>query len=262
MDKFDQEVLSEWSLTYDDLLVLSIYPATVLLGQIVNALGSVPPSYFSSKRNFFNIIFIKRAWLWVTVLAGFKLYEVYNTFRKGKSHALAPYIFALRYFFSTFWWFIFSQWFFGRPLMDRVFVLTGGSCQPGDAFSIASHEVLTSQLASVSSYQCKSMGHNWEGGSDPSGHMFIIAHGSLYLWFEIFLPAMESPHTNPGKRVGLLGKLTGFTLVVFWWMLLMTNIYDFHSFTERLAGLVWGYIEVLAVYIFSRTIPLAQMILI
>lgn len=253
-------LLAQYSLTLEDVLILSIYPATCLLGQLFQSVGTVTPSYFSSKRNIFNIFVIKQAWAWVSLLAGLQGFQLYRESTTGRSSVSSVRGFAFRYIAATMWWFVFSQWFFGNPLMDRVFRITGGGCAPSQTFSAASGDLtaLAAQLASVNSYQCKRLGHSWNGGIDPSGHMFIICHGSLYLWYEIMLPALNSRQTNTDKRLSPVAKVTGVILLIFWWMLFMTNVYDFHSFFERILGLLWGYVEVLVVYIGARHFPVLQ----
>lgn len=255
-------LLAEYSLTLDDLIVLSIYPFTALAGQLLQWFGTISPSYFSNKRNLFNVLFVKQGWFWVSLFIGLKGIELYRASATGKASLAQVKGLVLRYSVGTVWWFVFSQWFFGRPLMDRVFVLTGGGCNPSLGFNIASEEaaaVLTTKLASVTSAQCKSMGHRWSGGLDPSGHMFLLAHGSLILWFEILLPALNSRHQT--QRLSPLSKATIGLLGIFWWMFFVTNIYYFHSFFERLTGLIWGYVSVVLVYVVARQVAVLQVLL-
>lgn len=289
-------LLADYNLTLDDLLILALYPATALLGQTVQLLGTVSTSYFSSKRNVFNVVFVKKGWLWVSLLAGAKGLELYRSANSGsgKSRVTNGQVkgFVLRYILATVWWILFSQWFFGLPLMDRVFRLTGGACTPSASTltliataqsddpasasaSEAAIQALSAQLAQVTSAKCKALGHSWAGGVDPSGHMFLLAHGSLYLWFEIMLPAFNSrqasttsssasstKHNNTNKpRLSTLAKATAALLFIFWWMMLMTNMYYFHSFLERLSGLIWGYVEAVVVYIVARQVPAMQFLL-
>lgn len=276
-----ETLLSQYNLTLDHFVLLSIYPLTTIIGQLVQWFESLPTaSYFSSKRNLINVVFVKRGWFWVSVLVALKAYELATTTKPASSSSAKnnntptsvfdkiKYL-LLRYGIATLWWFIFSQWFLGPPLMDRVFTLTGGACTAGaPSFGAATATGAPQQPEHAlffTSATCKRRGGVWAGGIDPSGHMFLLSHGSLFLWFEILLPALNNLSSEPqSSRPRILSYATQGTialLAVFWWMMLMTNIYNFHSFLERIAGLAWGYVEIFLVYIAARQIPALQFLL-
>lgn len=205
--------------------MLTIYPVIVVLGTLASF--TVDDSFFSNKGNFFNQLFVKRGWLWFTVCF------VAAAFRQKRPHWKHI---ALRYVVATLWWIAFAVWLFGPPIMDRIFLWTGGQCSV-DA-------VLTTSKA------CRSSGGVWSGGHDPSGHVFILVHSSLVLMMEL-LPGIKAEggslsHTSLGERLSL-------ALLILWaWMLLMTSVY-FHSILEKLSGLVFGIAEVLVVYILGES---------
>lgn len=227
--------------TLEELVLFCLYPVTVFLGQAVS-LSNPHPSYFGEKRNIFNVIFVRQGWFWTTIAFIAHATHVHkNNNTTNRQSLLKQQI--LRYTLATVWWYAFSQWLFGLPIMDRVFVITGGTCE-GVADGTA-----------VTSAACRSHGGKWVGGHDPSGHSFLLVHSSLFLWFEI-LPTLRKPaEAVPGAVKGVFALLG-----LWWWMLLMTSIY-FHSFLEKIAGLTWGLIEVSVVYIVLANNPQAADIL-
>jgi hypothetical protein len=214
----------------DRRLVLCVYPVVLLLGQLVH-IGRPEPTYFSNSRNIFNQIFVKKGWLWTTIafliLLGDTAYVNASKRQKSPAHCIGQAF--VRYFAATAWWIVFAQWLFGLPIMDRVFILTGGSCEGVTSIS---------NITSVSSAYCRANGGIWTGGYDPSGHMFLLVHSSLFLWLEIL------PHLRDRKApLSIAVKLVVGLLALWGWMLLMTAVY-FHSFPEKVVGLACGYVEV------------------
>ncbi|ANB11273.1 Scs3p [Sugiyamaella lignohabitans] len=294
-------------------IVLLVYPIIIFLGELVH-ISQPEGTYFSNKRNIFNVFFVKRAWLWTTLAfiaivvrakvatnstsgPGIKSATQSGSILKAQSYA--GYHLVLRYAAATFWWVLFTQWFFGLPIMDRVFVLTGGGCDglvekvaeaamstnpaPGDATSPLPPLPVTSNSPLnnlVSSAYCRAHGGTWVGGYDPSGHTFLLVHASLFLWFELLPLIVTGRATSTGTGIGIgsaigtstSGSSSGTTkpattfttslsvrlvlgLLAFWaWMVLMTAVY-FHSFLEKLLGLVCGYLEVLLVYVVAANHP-------
>lgn len=230
------------------LAILSIYPLAVFIGSLIQFFDLASPSYFSNKRNIINVYVVKKGWLWVTFLIICHYFTVY--LRKPLHRFVALRNIFIRYVVATAWWIFFAQWFFGFPLMDKVFILTGGSCTEISSEKYSSNE--------VSSAQCRVLKGKWTGGHDPSGHTFLLTHASLYLWIELlpyikrylrvgslitFENTKESPETD-STAASIMGSLfmtvTSAFLVIFWWMLLMTSVY-FHTFAEKVTGLLWTY---------------------
>lgn len=153
----------------------------------------------------------------------------------------------------TAWWAAVTQWFFGAPLIDRGFRLTGGVCAKLEKDGVAGMSVTEEVLTSAA---CKLAGGQWRGGHDISGHVVLLTLGCAFLGMEI-LPVVLR-YTGLGeqrvvrgrdgsiKRAGRLGgapewdgqdgnKGVGIPLVVAglsWWMLLMTAAY-FHTWVEK-----------------------------
>lgn len=252
-------------------------------------------NYYNNKGNIFNQYFVKKGWGWTTaVILFFYIVKVsFTNIRSGKPtddtlerthtrrlstiHLLGA---AFRYFCATLWWVLFTQWCFGLPIMDKVFLLTGGKCTGISEEKIASHlngKLLDSKVfqkidqiyesSSVSSMVCRRLRGSWEGGHDPLGHVFLLVHSSLYLFFE-----MKQHWSGFGALIGdirLLFQLGNrrlnvwaflkrnpeapliLLMALWWYMLLMTNMY-FHLLAEKLVGLAFGYFGIFVVYLAPR----------
>lgn len=233
-----------------ELLVVTAYPLTVLTGQLLSVLSQPLENYYTNKHNLLNVLFVKRGWAWTLILVSYFMFQHYGFNAKVCVRVLA----------GTAWWVIFTQWFFGLPLMDRVFVLTGGDC-------VAEVDVELGIV--VSSVLCRKMKGSWSGGHDPSGHVFLLVLSSLILWFELIEKRVllrdthkliEDFHKLRSKKFGylklflIIAKSSTIMvlclLALWWWMLLVTSTH-FHSFLEKLTGLFAAYIGLL-VYLAPR----------
>jgi len=125
------------------IIILVIYPITVLLGLVSN---HPPDSYFARKDNFINVYLLKFAWFWTTIVF---FAHVVRVPRK-----MAP---VVRYLAATIVWYLVTQWCFGPPIMDKVFRGTGGICQ------IAKDQEFPNVFTSA---VCRSSGGAWSGGHD------------------------------------------------------------------------------------------------
>ena len=114
------------------------------------ALSSLPlpnllPNYFANKRNIFNVVFVKRAWGWTTLawglhwLAGIFAAQqqsaggALNTSRSTRKRLV--YRPLKRYALATVYWLLFTTWFFGPSISDRLLVLSGAQCVPSSLSS-------------------------------------------------------------------------------------------------------------------------------
>lgn len=252
-------------------------------------------NYYNNKGNIFNQYFVKKGWGWTTAVILF-FYIVKFTYAKsssGKStgsaserthqhklstiHLLSA---TFRYLCATFWWILFTQWCFGLPIMDKVFLSTGGKCARITEDRITAHlkgKLIDSKIfrkideiyesSSVSSMVCRRLRGSWEGGHDPLGHVFLLVHSSLYLFFEMkehwrgfgaLLGDLSRLFQLKNRRLGVWTFLKQnpeaplILLMALWWfMLLMTNMY-FHLLGEKLVGLAFGYFGIFVVYLVPR----------
>lgn len=155
--------------------------------------------------------------------------------------------------------------------MDKVFVYTGGKCANVLSAAVAGMEAFFTATSSpavyesnkITSYMCRRLKGTWQGGHDPSGHVFLLTHLSLYLFHEI-LPywdwsRAQAAVTNFRSHNGLVRELVltlphlvvALLIGLWWFMLLMTNIY-FHSVGEKFVGLMFGFVAVAVVYYMPR----------
>ncbi|WVW86456.1 hypothetical protein I302_108504 [Kwoniella bestiolae CBS 10118] len=85
-------------------------------------------AYFARKSNIFNVIFVKRAWGWTSVLYLLHLFSspsIPSSINAGpgaRARRLGVWVLA------TVAWLVFTSWFFGAGLGDRIIALTGGNC--------------------------------------------------------------------------------------------------------------------------------------
>lgn len=266
-----------------EILVLASYPVTLLFGQLIAWFSprEMAANYFTTKRNIFNTIFVKKGWLWTSILYILLIINACVDPAKQKNKRLLhkKILHSIgKYLIVTVCWYFYSQWFFGVPIMDKVFLLTGGSCYnipeskpptPDSPLNVMDFSVdglpkgesmLWSN--SISSKQCRRLRGSWFGGHDPSGHVYILTLSASFLLSQILyfysynqlvgrwkkMVRHVSSRWRRGDYLDILrhmvfanGYLFLLTLCVLWyWMLLMTSIY-FHSMPEKLVGLLFSY---------------------
>lgn len=164
--------------------------------------------------------------------------------------------------------------------MDKVFLLTGGRCTGISEEKIATFlkgQIIDSKIfrklgvtyesSVLSSMSCRRLRGSWEGGHDPLGHVFLLVHSSLYIFFEIkehwrgfgiLVSDFKHLFSSKDRRMSVwtfIKRNPDFPLVclvsLWWYMLLMTNMY-FHLIAEKLVGLAFGYFGVIVIYLAPR----------
>ncbi|UNI13866.1 ATP adenylyltransferase [Purpureocillium takamizusanense] len=252
------------------------------------------PSYFARKSNVVNVVFVKRGWGWTTFAFVFFLL----THPSGGPTAMELTVRRMRagarWALVTGWWFLVTQWCFGAPLIDRGFRWTGGQCEmverQVEAGTARAGEVITAVA-------CKAAGGRWRGGHDISGHVFLLVLGTVFLLQEVGWPVLrwsgrareercvvmgdgalksagveaeEAPGGGRGggeeeddqtlmQQLGAGGKTAAAVAGLNLWMLLMTAIY-FHTWFEKLTGLLTALIGAYAVYYVPRFVPAVRSI--
>ncbi|ORY14874.1 inositol phospholipid synthesis and fat-storage-inducing TM-domain-containing protein [Clohesyomyces aquaticus] len=279
-----------------EALLISIYPATLVLGSIFSIVSpasrSAPysaasqshppefaPSYFAQKKNVFNVYFVKVGWFWTTL--AFSMFLIFNP-GHGAGLSTRRIQAVLRYASVTLWWMAITQWFFGPPLIDRGFRLTGGQCElMRDADARAG---MSDTREFFTAAACKAVGGAWKGGHDISGHVFLLILGSGLLWLEVLPALTRSEELRDGRRIMLKdgkvanvsvekdphlenekptkkGVKTALTVAaLMWWMLLMTAAY-FHTWLEKFTGLLVAFSGLWTVYFLPRGVPQLRAVL-
>ncbi|KAI0408598.1 inositol phospholipid synthesis and fat-storage-inducing TM-domain-containing protein [Xylaria palmicola] len=277
-----------------ETLFLAVYPAILVFGTLFSSLSpetrAAPydvarqshvqahaPSYFARKDNLFNVVFVKRGWLWVTVaFVGFA--ATHPALRRGGGVVAARA--AARWALVTGWWILVTQWCFGPPLIDRGFRFTGGRCEVAlDAVAAGT----AGQREYLTAATCRTAGGRWSGGHDISGHVFLLVLGSCFLVQEVVWVVLRAGARIAGsgddravlmgdgavkgagvesdraaaaheRQLGTGGKFALGVVGLSVWMLLMTAVY-FHTWFEKLTGFIVASIAVYSVYILPRWIP-------
>ncbi|CAK7891467.1 hypothetical protein CAAN1_01S05270 [[Candida] anglica] len=291
LNSFTQHVSQKWKVTITELAYISSFVVSVLVGKVIHVCSQKEEvyNYFNDKRNFFNQYFVKKGWGWTTLVIVI-FYAL--TLKKGSNLPIGKVLrrAVINYLLVTVWWIFFTQWFFGFPIMDRVFLWTGGKCAGIEHERLVDHSTFTKnpsffqqleettlfETQMVSSYVCRSLKGSWSGGHDPSGHVFLLVHSSLYLVFESLpfweswtrlklntrqlisnvrnSPTISSKLFNLLKFIAANPNILVILLVsLWWWMLFMTCIY-FHSIAEKFVGLIFGYAAFSVLYILPRWI--------
>jgi hypothetical protein len=273
--------------------ILAIYPAILVAGSLFALLdpsaraapynaatqshvASTAPSYFAKKSNIFNLYFVKQGWAWVTLSYFFFLFTHPST-GPPATLALTPRRLrgALRWAAVTLWWFFVTQWFFGPPMIDRGFLLTGGQCELVEQAGSAGMGHTRQFLTGVA---CKAVGGQWRGGHDISGHVFLLVLGSGFLLQEVVHVVLRSSaakdertifmhdgaiksadvETQPSSQV--VPEASGWTLAsklvlgvvgLSLYMLLMTAAY-FHTWFEKVSRVTLRYRYMLILYLAHR----------
>ncbi|KAI6246615.1 Acyl-coenzyme A diphosphatase fit1 [Erysiphe necator] len=281
--------LSPYIPTQLEIILLSIYPTTLVIGSLYSILNpatrsspynsntqshsqNTPPSYFAKKNNIFNTFFVKRGWAWITISY---LYFLFSHPFTGSAGTLSPKRIQglLRYGIVTLWWIFITQWFFGPPLIDRNFTLTGGKCE----LALSSHSY-RDQRKFLTASACKAEGGHWKGGHDISGHVFLLVLGSMFLFEEVLHVVLRrrqeeriitmkdgaiksasivSENRFPTESLGIwtLGsKIAIGVATMCLYMLLMTAAY-FHTWFEKLTGLMVALAGIFIAYFLPRIIP-------
>jgi hypothetical protein len=261
-----------------ETIILVIYPATLIAGSLFALLdpsaraapynavtqshvASTAPSYFAKKSNIFNQYFVKQGWAWVTISYFFFLFTHPST-GPPATFAVTPRRIsgALRWAIVTVWWIFVTQWFFGPPIIDRGFLLTGGQCELVEQAEAGNIEMDNARQF-LTGVACKAVGGKWRGGHDISGHVFLLVLGSLFLLQEVVHVILKSSaarddrtvymhdgaiesadiESRPSSEVVAEGsrwplgvKIVLGVVVVCLYMLLMTAAY-FHTWFEKVS---------------------------
>ena len=278
--------------------ILLIYPFILALGSLFSNLSPVaspshyteplgmasglntptnhrppPINYFASKHNLLNLYFVKIDWFWTTLAFVLLVFTTHATQPAKRPSSLNKTLQAtLRWTIVTATWILTTQWFFGPPLIDRSFRLTGGRCEALPAKLNTSKADVSTIMTGLA---CKAVGGRWKGGHDISGHVFMLVLSSAFLVMELYISDNQSPHPHVDSRAAAniahemtkeereaiggwesesQAKLRLWTRYFVWtvavldvWMLLMTAIW-FHTWLEKLSGLAISGLCIWTVY--------------
>lgn len=169
--------------------------------------------------------------------------------------------------------------------MDRTFTMSGGACEFAE---LVKNDDIESSPAErfLSGVACKAHGGKWYGGHDISGHVFLLVLGSMFLFEEVLFAVSRASRSREERAVVLRNgqvknadaelavveradledtaasenpwdmgvKLALCVGALSLWMLLMTAAY-FHTWFEKLTGLIVANIGIFVIYGLPRFIP-------
>ncbi|KAJ7680472.1 inositol phospholipid synthesis and fat-storage-inducing TM-domain-containing protein [Mycena polygramma] len=200
---------------------------------------------WANKGNPLNVYFIKNAWGWTS--AAFLL--AWGTGPPSSRSAAR----ITRWLTATAIWLVFTAWFFGPALFERIVLASGGECvislPSGEALSLpaeychtrstvspATHPAL---FASSSSFV---LPEDWRGmprlrrGHDVSGHIFLLTLSVLLLAQQLgpslSLTRWTTPHTA--------AVCANAALIAIWLFASGTTSVYFHSPLEKITGYLLG----------------------
>ncbi|THH16250.1 hypothetical protein EW146_g4364 [Bondarzewia mesenterica] len=210
--------------------------------------------YFASKTNLFNIIFLKRAWAWTSV---FFLFHICSS--PPRTHRFRR---AVQFTLATASWLVFTTWFFGPALLERLITASGGECVlhlPGTdgayvtlpseycfnrtRVSPSTHPHIFPQSFLNSHPETAALLAGWFGvprlrrGHDVSGHVFLLTLSILFLADQLrssFRARTSWSHTH------LYAVISNFSLIALWLFASWVTSLYFHSPMEKVTGFLLG----------------------
>ncbi|XP_005304720.2 acyl-coenzyme A diphosphatase FITM2 [Chrysemys picta bellii] len=195
----------------------------MLGGSLLKALGPLPDSYMSSKRNLLNIYFVKLAWAWTfwlllpfIAITNYRLSRnVLGTLRRISTLLVGT-----------------VAWYVCTSLFLHIEDFTG-SCYKSPALDVLFQEHL-------SKWQCRQGGGFWHG-FDISGHSFLLTYCALMIVEEMAVLRVLNTDRSPRVHavVNALFVALSFLTLIWVWMFFCTALY-FHDFSQKLFGTLVG----------------------
>lgn len=248
----------------------------------------ITPNYFAGKRNLINLLFVKRGWAWTTIAFVFLQLTTRPSPAAVSStplttkHRMTNHYFQsiVRFLVLTTLWIFTTQWFFGPPITDRSFTLTGGHCE---GLPTKYEDNPAAKLATIySSTMCKKAGGNWRGGHDLSGHSFMLVLSSACLIYELWIADRVSQHPSISARAAanvahdlteeekkslggwesegeakarMYARYFLFGVVALDCLMLMTTAIWFHTWLEKVNGMLLAGIGLYITYFLGDFVP-------
>lgn len=223
-----------YSVAYDTYLDTS----NPLLANLPHPLSAT--TYWARKSNWLNVYFIKFAWGWTS--AAFLLSWLTSPAANRTSSRVVKWV------VETGCWMIFTSWFFGPALIDRVIVASGGECiitVPGSDHITLPIEMcytkspishLTHPTLFTDSFVPPRAG--WTAtprlrkGHDVSGHIFLLTMSILFLVDQL-RPSLRLRVRTLSHTVAVVANVA---LIGLWLFASYTTSLYFHSPAEKVSG--------------------------
>jgi hypothetical protein len=198
--------------------------------------------YFANKANFLNVIFIKKAWGW-TSAAFFFLYFTSPSNVQTKERIF-------QWLMETGIWLVFTSWFFGPAVLERVIALSGGECilalPTGGVISVPQEYCHTRSPLSPSTHPDLFLAPlslpdaNWRAtprmrrGHDISGHVFLLTMSTLFLADQLRSSFRSGSRTWSSVHKWAVGA--NIMLIAIWFLSIYTTSVYFHTVLEKSTG--------------------------
>lgn len=253
--------------------------------------AALSPSYFARKSNVFNVFFVKRGWAWVTLAFFAFLFTHPATAGAARVRGLIRWGLVTAWWVLVTQW-CFGPAIIDRSFRftggkcevagarieegeagGRDFV-TGLACKAAGGRWSGGHDISGHVFLLVlgSYFLLQEVGwaylNHWQrragvgGGNgaavavrdDRSVVMHDGAVKSAAVESERHVDAVEGRVVTAWEALGLGGKVAAVVVAMSWWMILMTAIY-FHTWIEKLTGLLVALMGLYSVYILPRFVP-------
>ena len=197
--------------------------------------------YFATKSNPINVYFIKKAWGWTSAAFFFLWFTSPPQIRSV--HRILKYLILLVI------WLLFTSWFFGPPIFERVIVASGGQCVislpsgdpvivPNDLCYRKTTVVPETNPTLFTTATTFTLPPGWGAvprlrkGHDVSGHVFLLTLSALFL-FDQLLPSFRVAQWSSLHRWAIITNI--FIIGVCLFAIGTTAVY-FHSPFEKFTG--------------------------
>jgi len=198
--------------------------------------------YFASKTNILNVYFMKKAWAWTSTLFFFSWLTSPPNMRTKEG--------IFKWLAETASWLVFTSWFFGPAIIERVIVASGGACvlalPDGNILDVPQEYCSTkstlSPVTHPSLFASSLLPSEWHAtprfrkGHDLSGHIFLLTMSILFLTDHLrtsFRAKAWSPLHKWAVGVNL-------ALIGIWLFACYTTSVYFHSPFEKFTGFLLG----------------------
>jgi hypothetical protein len=199
--------------------------------------------WFASKQNPINTYFLKKLWFWTTAAWG-------ALFFTSPSHG-QTYERMYKYLAETSLWMVFTGWFFGPAVFERVISLTGGECSvtlpSGYVLSLpmkycraghkhispATHPSLFAASLLVPQTETWKAVPRLRKGHDVSGHIFLLTMSCLFLANQLAESRKFKGPRDPLHQYAIYGTMGVIAMEFF--SMYITGVY-FHSPFEKFTG--------------------------
>lgn len=209
--------------------------------------------YFANKANVLNSYFIKRAWGWTS--AAFLTLWLTSPPHKRTVHRV------IKWGVETAIWLVFTSWFFGPALLERLTIASGGMCtvtlESGAVFSVPNDYCLTRTAISPETHPSLFGASLWvpdagaslwvpddrlpvlprlKKGHDVSGHVFLLTMSALFLVDQLRM----SLRAKTWSIAHACAVAFNVVLVAIWLFAMYTTSVYFHSPFEKFTGYLLG----------------------